>query len=56
MDTPFWDDVEHLPHSSKDQLMQVEEITELIKLILCGAKNTLYKQITIFPISEAEWW
>lgn len=56
MDTPFWDNIEHHIHTSSDQLMQVEEISNLIGLILHGAKNTLYKQITVFPISEAEYW
>ncbi len=56
MDTPFWDKIEHHIHESKDQLMKVEEISELIELILLGAKNTLFKQVTLFPISEAEYW
>jgi NAD(P)-dependent dehydrogenase (short-subunit alcohol dehydrogenase family) len=56
MDTHFWDNIEHTIHDSADQLMKVEEISELIELILKGAKNTLFKQITFFPISEAELW
>ncbi|MHB1347044.1 MAG: SDR family oxidoreductase [Candidatus Humimicrobiaceae bacterium] len=56
MDTPFWDKIKHHIHESKDQLMKVEEISELIELILLGAKNTLFKQVTFFPISEAEYW
>ena len=56
MDTPFWDEIKHHIHKSKDQLMKVEEISELIELILLGAKNTLFKQVTFFPISEVEYW
>ena len=56
MDTPFWDNIKHHIHESKEQLMKVEEISELVELILLGAKNTLFKQVTFFPISEAEYW
>lgn len=56
MDTPFWDGIEHHLHESKEQLMKVEEISELVELILLGAKNTLFKQVTFFPISETEIW
>jgi len=56
MDTPFWDNIEHHLHESEEQLMKVEEISELVELILMGAKNTLFKQVTFFPISEAEYW
>jgi NADP-dependent 3-hydroxy acid dehydrogenase YdfG len=56
MDTPFWDPIEHHIHTSSDQLMKVDEIARIIDLILHGHKDTLYKQITVFPISEAEYW
>lgn len=60
MDTSFWDNVENTYGSfrpaSKEEMMKVEEISELIGFILKAAKSTLYKQITLFPITETELW
>ena len=54
INTTWWDRM-NWPFE-KEMLIEPKEIAELIRLIISSPASTLYKQVTFFPVCEADLW